>query len=106
MPLGSSKDMSEPSAAKAPSTFSTSTAQAPRPRTICAFDLDNFYVACERLRNPALCGLPVGIQQKVRRACYESPPYQGCLLILLVLVDLLQQILATCSYEARASVCS
>jgi nucleotidyltransferase/DNA polymerase involved in DNA repair len=46
------------------------------PRVIIALDLDNFYVGCERLRDPSLCGKPVGIRQK--------------------------GLLATCSYEARA----
>jgi DNA polymerase iota len=48
----------------------------PSPRVIIALDLDNFYVGCERLRDPSLCEKPVGIRQK--------------------------GLLATCSYEARA----
>ncbi|KAH8916774.1 DNA/RNA polymerase [Atractiella rhizophila] len=44
-------------------------------RVVIHLDLDNFYVACERVLNPVLVGKPVGIKQKA--------------------------ILATCSYEAR-----
>lgn len=46
------------------------------PRLIIALDLDAFYVAASRIRDPSLVGLPIGIKQK--------------------------GILATCSYEARA----
>ncbi|PWN94072.1 DNA/RNA polymerase [Acaromyces ingoldii] len=48
---------------------------ASRQRVIIALDLDAFYVAASRKRDPSLVGLPVGIKQK--------------------------NILATCSYEAR-----
>lgn len=46
------------------------------PPVIIAFDQDNFYVGVERVLNPALVGLPVGVTQK--------------------------SLLATTSYEARA----
>ncbi|CAO1636340.1 unnamed protein product [Parajaminaea phylloscopi] len=45
-------------------------------RVIIALDIDAFYVAASRIRDPSLNGLPIGIKQK--------------------------GILATCSYEARA----
>lgn len=89
MPVGSSKDLD------------------PVEPVVCAFDLDNFYVACERLRDPSLIGLPVGIQQKVSLVCCGG----DCDLLdplsfawRLFCFFLLQNILATCSYEARASV--
>lgn len=47
-----------------------------RNKIILALDQDNFYCACERVRDPSLVGKAVGIKQK--------------------------GILATCSYEARA----
>lgn len=62
MPVGSSKDLQCPN--------SDEDALSRHERTICAFDLDNFYVACERLKNPSLCGLPVGIQQKASWCLY------------------------------------
>ncbi|KZO95091.1 DNA/RNA polymerase [Calocera viscosa TUFC12733] len=45
-----------------------------QPRIVLAFDLDNMYVACERLRNPWLVGKPVGVQQKglLATASYEA----------------------------------
>ncbi|EJT97868.1 DNA/RNA polymerase [Dacryopinax primogenitus] len=46
----------------------------PEARIVLAFDLDNMYVACERLRNPSLVGKPVGVQQKglLATASYEA----------------------------------
>lgn len=61
---------------RSPSKSNGKAATPSAPRIIIALDIDQFYVAASRMRDPSLIGLPIGIKQK--------------------------GILATASYEARA----